>query len=161
MISSLHELTTAAKPTAFHTFLDQISPRLLRLYTQNIDSLENRFESLSTSVPLPTKSPWPKTIQLHGDLNYAACFKCRWVGLLDPEQLSPGAEMGCGECRVADDVRRVVGKRCQGVGIIRPRVVLYNEPNPDAVYSSHCEINNRMPLELYRTQIFAHDHPLI
>jgi len=161
MISSLHELTTAAKPTTFHTFLDQISPRLLRLYTQNIDSLENRFESLRTNVPLPIKSPWPKTIQLHGDLNYAACFKCRWVGRLNPEQLSPGAEMGCGECRVADDVRQVVGKRCQGVGIIRPRVVLYNEPNPDAVSSSFLKANIRMRSVLYRMRISAHDHPLI
>jgi NAD+-dependent protein deacetylase SIR2 len=135
MIRSLHVLTTEANPTPFHSFLDIISPRLLRLYTQNIDSLENRFPSLVTNVPLQRKAPWPKTIQLHGDLNYAVCSKCRWVGILDPSQLVAGSEMGCTECRIADDVRQVVGKRCQGVGIIRPRVVLYNEPNPDAVRS--------------------------
>jgi NAD+-dependent protein deacetylase SIR2 len=135
MIRSLHSITSDANPTPFHSFLDKISPRLLRLYTQNIDSLENRFESLSTKVPLPSKSPWPKTIQLHGDLNYATCSKCRWLGPLDPTQLSSTSEMGCMECRMADSVRQVVGKRCQGVGIIRPRVVLYHETNPDAVYS--------------------------
>jgi len=128
-------MTSKASPTSFHSFLDKISPRLLRIYTQNIDSLENRFESLSTKVPLPSKGPWPKTIQLHGDLIYATCSKCRWVGPLDPTLLSSGAEMGCMECRVADDVRQVVGKRCQGVGMIRPRVVLYNETNPDAVFN--------------------------
>ena len=132
MIQSLHSLTSKAGPTTFHSFLDKISPRLLRLYTQNIDSLENRFESLSTTVPLPQKAPWPKTIQLHGDLNFATCSKCHWVGALDPTQLSTG-EIGCEECKVADDVRQVVGKRCQGVGMIRPRVVLYHETNPDAV----------------------------
>lgn len=126
-------MTAAANPTAFHSFLDKISPRIMRMYTQNIDSLENRFESLSTNVPLPPKAPWPKTIQLHGDLNHATCSKCRWVGLLDPNLLSSNEEMGCAECRIADDVRQVVGKRCQGVGKIRPRVVLYNESNPDAV----------------------------
>jgi NAD+-dependent protein deacetylase SIR2 len=134
-------MTTEAVPTAFHSFLDKLSPRLVRLYTQNIDSLENRFATLSTKVPLPLKAPWPKTIQLHGDLRYAVCSKCRWVGSLDPAQLSSTEEMGCMECRVADDVRQVVGKRCQGVGMIRPRVVLYNEPNPDAVLPiSGCEL---------------------
>jgi len=135
MIHSLHKLTSEANPALFHTFLDKISSRLLRLYTQNIDSLENRFPSLSTTVPLPTKGPWPKTIQLHGDLNFATCSKCRWVGPLDPSQLSSNGEIGCQECIVADDVRQVVGKRCLGIGMIRPRVVLYNEPNPDAVIS--------------------------
>ena len=133
MIQSLHTMTTEAVPTAFHSFLDKLSPRIARIYTQNIDSLENRFAALSTTVPLPLKAPWPKTIQLHGDLRYAVCSKCRWIGSLDPSQLSSTEEMGCMECRVADDVRQVVGKRCQGVGMIRPRVVLYNEPNPDAV----------------------------
>jgi NAD+-dependent protein deacetylase SIR2 len=133
MIRSLHSITSNANPTSFHSFLDQISSRILRLYTQNIDSLENRFESLSTKVPLASKGPWPKTIQLHGDLSYATCSKCRWVGHLDPTLLSSAAEMGCMECREADGVRQVVGKRCQGVGMIRPRVVLYNETNPDAV----------------------------
>lgn len=136
MITSLHSLTTAAKPTSFHTFLDSISHRIQRIYSQNIDSLENRFTSLSTKVPLPTKGPWPKTVQLHGDLKYAVCSKCHWLGPLDPKQLSLGAEMGCMQCREADDVRQVVGKRCQGVGIIRPRVVLYNEANPDAVLAA-------------------------
>jgi NAD+-dependent protein deacetylase SIR2 len=133
MIQSLHAITSEAKPTPFHSFLDQISPRLLRLYTQNIDSLENRFPSLSTLVPLPQKGPWPKTIQLHGDLKHATCSKCHWIGALDPDELSSTGETGCKECQVADDVRQVVGKRCQGVGMIRPRVVLYHEPNPDAV----------------------------
>jgi NAD+-dependent protein deacetylase SIR2 len=133
MISTLHSLTTAAKPSSFHCFLDKISPRLLRIYTQNIDSLENRFASLSTTVPLPSKAPWPKTIQLHGDLTHAVCSKCHWIGPLDPNQLLSGTETGCTECREADNVREIVGKRCQGVGIIRPRVVLYHEPNPDAV----------------------------
>ena len=133
MIQSLHSLTSNAKPTAFHSFLDKLSPRIQRLYTQNIDALELRFLSLSTKIPLPTKSPWPKTIQLHGDLNVAICSKCHWIGALTPSRLFSSEEMACMECREADDIRQVVGKRSQGIGIVRPRVVLYNEPNPDAV----------------------------
>jgi NAD+-dependent protein deacetylase SIR2 len=157
MIQSLHTLTSDANPTSFHHFLDKISPRLLRLYTQNIDSLENRFPSLSTIVPLPQKSPWPKTIQLHGDLNFASCSKCHWIGSLDPCQLSSNGEAGCQECKVADDVRQVVGKRCLGVGMIRPRVVLYNEPNPDAVCHFWNETKCRMLLELCQMQTFDRD----
>lgn len=158
MISELHKLTTTAEPTSFHSFLDKLSPRLVRLYTQNIDSLENRFESLATQVPLPPKASWPKTVQLHGDLKYAVCSKCHWVGILDPSQLAPGGEMGCMECREADDVRQVVGKRPQGIGIIRPRVVLYNEPNPDAVCSLiYTRANDRMLLAQYLMQTFALD----
>jgi len=158
MIGELHKLTTTAEPTSFHSFLDRISPRLVRLYTQNIDSLENRFESLATQVPLPPKAPWPRTVQLHGDLKYAVCSKCHWVGTLNPSQLAPGGEMGCTECREADDVRLVVGKRPQGIGIIRPRVVLYHEPNPDAVRSLFCSgTDYRMPLARYLMQIFDLD----
>jgi NAD+-dependent protein deacetylase SIR2 len=134
MITSLHRLTSSTSPTEFHSFLDKISPRIQRIYTQNIDSLENRFKSLSTQVPLPTKPPWPKTIQLHGDLTYASCSKCQWVGPLNPDQLLLGGDNGCNECQEAEGIRKIVGKRCQGVGMIRPRVVLYNESNPDAVH---------------------------
>jgi NAD-dependent protein deacetylase SIR2 len=103
------------------------------LYTQNIDGLELRFPALATQVPLPAKGPWPKTIQLHGDLNLATCSKCHWIGPLVPARLGASEQMACNECQEADDVRQVVGKRSQGIGIIRPRVVLYNELNPDAV----------------------------
>lgn len=38
----------------------------------------------------------------------------------------------CPECVELDSVRTVAGKRSQGVGKLRPKIVLYNEPNPDA-----------------------------
>lgn len=38
----------------------------------------------------------------------------------------------CPECIELDDVRQVAGKRSQGVGKLRPKIVLYNEPNPDS-----------------------------
>ncbi|VVT44030.1 uncharacterized protein SAPINGB_P000267 [Magnusiomyces paraingens] len=38
----------------------------------------------------------------------------------------------CPECIEMDGVRAVAGKRSQGVGTLRPKIVLYNEPNPDA-----------------------------
>ena len=38
----------------------------------------------------------------------------------------------CPECKEIESVRSVAGKRPQGIGRLRPRVVLYNEFNPDA-----------------------------
>lgn len=38
----------------------------------------------------------------------------------------------CPECIEMEGVRQVAGKRSQGVGKLRPKIVLYNEPNPDS-----------------------------
>ncbi|RAL63792.1 hypothetical protein DID88_003436 [Monilinia fructigena] len=42
--------------------------RLLRLYSQNVDGIDTSLQPLATKVPLNSKGPWPKTIQLHGGL---------------------------------------------------------------------------------------------
>jgi NAD-dependent histone deacetylase SIR2 len=44
-----------------------------------------------------------------------------------------GEAPNCVECIELESVREVVGKRCQGIGRIRPRIVLYNEDNPDGM----------------------------
>lgn len=38
----------------------------------------------------------------------------------------------CPECLESDSIRTIAGKRSQGVGKLRPSIVLYNEPNPDS-----------------------------
>lgn len=133
-VRDLHKLVSDAQPTPFHQYLDQISStgRLVRLYTQNIDCLDTDLPNLGTSVPLPSKAPYPKTIQLHGALNVMACSKCQWMGELKPDVFASGEVPDCPECVELDTVRQVAGKRSQGIGKLRPRIVLYNEANPDA-----------------------------
>ncbi|KAK9447433.1 DHS-like NAD/FAD-binding domain-containing protein, partial [Limtongia smithiae] len=157
MVSDLHARSVAAKEvsTPFHRMLSRLAveKKLLRLYTQNVDCIEVGLEGLQTEVPLPLRAPWPRTIQLHGGLQTMVCAKCGWLGPFDPSIFSGqdpasdtdgasspapsstpprGTSPECGECLEFDAVRKVVGKRTQGIGRLRPRIVLYNEFNPDA-----------------------------
>jgi NAD-dependent histone deacetylase SIR2 len=134
-VKDLHKLCNTASPTRFHEYLNSISNegRLARLYTQNIDCLDTKLPGLNTKTPL--ERPWPKTVQLHGTINTMVCSKCHWTSPLQPD-LFDTEEVGqvpdCPECLELDNVRKIAGKRTQGVGKLRPRIVLYNEGNPDA-----------------------------
>ncbi|KAK9453724.1 DHS-like NAD/FAD-binding domain-containing protein [Dipodascopsis uninucleata] len=134
MVNSLHSLSKDATTTSFHSLLGKLAQenRLLRLYTQNVDSLESSLSGLETIAPLPAKAPWPKTIQLHGSLEKMICSKCGYISAFDPLIFNDNPAPECPECKELDSVREVVGKRTQGVGIMRPRIVLYNEYNPDS-----------------------------
>ncbi|KAK4031548.1 DHS-like NAD/FAD-binding domain-containing protein [Parachaetomium inaequale] len=109
MVCELAQMTSDAKPTPFHYMLVSLASegRLMRLYTQNIDSLDTRMPPLTTAIPLNAKGPWPTTIQLHGGLENM-------------------------EYTERDRVRTISGKQSCGIGRLRPRIVLYNECNPDA-----------------------------
>lgn len=133
-VKDLHKLCNSASPSSFHRYLNDISNdgRLARLYTQNIDCLDSKLPHLTTRAPL--ERPWPKTVQLHGTINTMVCSKCHWKSELNPELFDDqvGETPDCPECLELDNVRSIAGKRPQGVGKLRPRIVLYNEPNPDA-----------------------------
>ncbi|KAK4143242.1 DHS-like NAD/FAD-binding domain-containing protein [Dichotomopilus funicola] len=134
MVRELAQMTSAAKPTPFHHMIASMATegRLMRMYTQNIDNLETQLPPLATRVPLNTKGPWPTTVQLHGGLEKMVCTKC---GHLEPfnASLFEGPEPPlCEKCKEQDQVRTAfAGKRSHGIGRLRPRMVLYNEYNPD------------------------------
>ncbi|KAI2466217.1 DHS-like NAD/FAD-binding domain-containing protein [Annulohypoxylon bovei var. microspora] len=134
MVRDLSHLTRAAEPTPFHHLIASLSKegRLLRLYTQNVDGLDTSMPPLSTTVPLDTKGPWPKTVQLHGGLGKMVCSKCNEISDFD-DSLFEGPEAPlCKGCEETDNVRTShAGKRSHGIGRLRPRMVLYNEYNPD------------------------------
>ena len=134
MVRNLHEKTSDATPTDFHHLLASLAEegRLLRLYSQNVDCIDTRLEPLKTSVPLAPKGPWPKTVQLHGGLEKMNCSRCNFVGQFEPEKFNGATPPECGECTEMETVREIAGKRCLGVGRLRPRIVLYNEFNPEA-----------------------------
>jgi NAD-dependent histone deacetylase SIR2 len=134
MVRELAQMTANAKPTRFHHMLASIAAegRLMRMYSQNIDTLDTQMPPLATTVPLNCKGPWPTTIQLHGGLEKMVCTKC---GHLEPfnASLFQGPEPPlCEKCKEQDEVRTAfAGKRSHGIGRLRPRIVLYNEYNPD------------------------------
>ncbi|KAH6961035.1 hypothetical protein HG530_004783 [Fusarium avenaceum] len=134
MLREMAAMTKSANPTPFHHMLASLAKegRLLRLYTQNIDCLDTQMEPLATQVPLDPKGPWPVTIQLHGGLQKTVCTKCSSLEDFNGEVFDGPKAPLCTVCKDIDDVRTAhAGKRSHGIGRIRPRVVLYNEYNPD------------------------------
>ena len=134
MVRGLSQLASQAKPTAFHHLLATLGEqgRLMRLYTQNVDGIDTSLTPLATSVPLASKGPWPRTIQLHGGLEKMVCSKCNHLSDFQPALFDGPHPPPCTQCVVADEVRtNQAGKRSHGIGRLRPRIVLYNEANPD------------------------------
>lgn len=133
MVRTLSQKTKNARPTAFHHLLATLAHegRLLRLYTQNVDGIDTSLPPLKTEVPLPKKNPWPKTVQLHGGLDHMVCSKCNALSEFDADQFNGPVPPACPNCLENDSVRRVAEKRSHGIGRLRPRMVLYNEHNPD------------------------------
>jgi NAD-dependent histone deacetylase SIR2 len=134
MVRDLSSLTKEAKSTPFHHMLATIAEegRLMRLYSQNVDCLDTSLKPLATNIPLNTKAPWPVTIQLHGGLEKMQCTKCSEVNSFNGDLFQGPEPPPCGQCQEADFVRtKFGGKRSHGIGRLRPRMVLYNEYNPD------------------------------
>ena len=134
MVRTLSQLVSGAKPTMFHEMLATLASenRLLRLYTQNVDGIDTSLKPLATKVPLENKGPWPKTIQLHGSLEKMVCTKCNKLSPFEADLFSGPIPPECTQCVENDQIRTdVAGKRSHGIGKLRPRMVLYNESNPD------------------------------
>lgn len=105
--------------------------RLKRLYTQNIDGIETSMKPLATEVPLSVKGSWPVTIQLHGSIEWMVCQKCRYLTDFQADMFTEADPPACTDCAVNDQNRLACGLRSHGIGRMRPRIVLYNEHNPD------------------------------
>lgn len=103
----------------------------MRLYTQNVDGIDTAIPPLATQVPLNPKGPWPKTVQLHGGLSKMVCSKCGHLEDFNGELFEGPEAPLCTECETMDCVRAAGGLRSHGIGRLRPRMVLYNEYNPD------------------------------
>ncbi|KAL9130984.1 MAG: hypothetical protein Q9217_000973 [Psora testacea] len=134
MVRTLSEVVEGAEATPFHHMLATLSDegRLMRLYTQNVDGIDASLPPLRTEIPLPSKGPWPRTIQLHGSLKKMVCAKCRDLRDFDSELFDGPNPPQCTSCIDLDKVRtEEAGKRSHGIGKLRPRMVLYNEQNPD------------------------------
>lgn len=134
MVRNLSEKSAAAKPTEFHHLIAKLASegRLMRLYTQNVDGLETSLPPLNTAVPLHHKGPWPRTIQLHGGLQKMVCTKCSNISDFEAALFRGATPPPCPVCIEADKVRTDhAGKRSHGVGKLRPKMLLYNEHNPE------------------------------
>lgn len=133
--------------------------RLVRNYTQNIDSLEER-EGLSTNLALgpgsrarfhsktqrerrpsdvPGDSPHStgvECVQLHGSLVSLRCGLCsklsRWDEADRESTTLAGQAPDCPSCVEYNARRTGRGRRGLAVGRLRPDIVLYGEEHPNA-----------------------------
>lgn len=73
-IAQLKMLCDNAAPSATHKFIKtlDVKGKLLRLYSQNIDGLEERAGLMDAT----TVGSEPKSVLLHGDLREVTCRKC-------------------------------------------------------------------------------------
>ncbi|KAH6615245.1 NAD-dependent histone deacetylase SIR2 [Boeremia exigua] len=133
MVRGLSTETKNAQPTAFHHLIATLAQegRLMRLYTQNVDGIDTSMPPLKTEAPLPKKGPWPKTVQVHGGLDHMVCSKCHKLYPFDAALFDGPTAPPCPSCVEIDMVRQAAEKRTHGIGCLRPRMVLYNEQNPD------------------------------
>lgn len=130
MIGQLAKLSRAAAPAPFHNFLKVLDSKnkLFRVYTQNIDGLEEKC-GLSYGIP---ESHVPCCIPLHGHVQTLLCTHCKTsfegsAAAQHTPTLISGSLPVCLDCKENDHLRRIVGMRSHGIGRLRPRVVLYNE----------------------------------
>lgn len=100
-------------PSSTHEFMKALDSRkkLLRVYTQNIDGLENRVGLTSSTTSevrelkgtrrTATMTRNVRCVQLHGDINIVRCtlcgFECIWTEECD-RVFSEGAAPDCEEC---------------------------------------------------------------
>ncbi|KAJ3010457.1 hypothetical protein HKX48_007392 [Thoreauomyces humboldtii] len=127
-MAELKTVVSHAEITPTHRFVKQldVDHKLLRCYTQNIDSLELRLEM---SSDLGDKQA-ARIVQLHGDLDNVICTLCQTTFPFDdPRQVQfrGGTPPPCPECETMQTVRNVAGKRALTIGTLRPNIVLYNE----------------------------------
>jgi NAD+-dependent protein deacetylase SIR2 len=93
--------------------------RLLRHYTVNIDCLEQSLPRLEAS-----------TVRLHGRVDQLRCTQCDHTSQFEPPPF-PGARLrSCPNCE--NNVEHISkGQRKRKIGLLRPNVLLYDEPDPN------------------------------
>ncbi|CEH18190.1 Sirtuin 5 and related class III sirtuins (SIR2 family) [Ceraceosorus bombacis] len=166
MIHELKQLADAAKPTSFHYLLKRldVEGRLMRVYTQNIDNLEERAglsfglgetgDSTATIRALgKRKREEQKCLSsLQGVSNEPRLPKGRgaWGRTATPtseqeterlralELLAGGEPVPCSRCEDYENVRAVAGLRSRGVGRMKVGVVLYGGQNEGAEQVGEC-----------------------
>ncbi|KAI8326174.1 DHS-like NAD/FAD-binding domain-containing protein, partial [Martensiomyces pterosporus] len=141
-MGELRNLVSQANCTPTHAFIKELDDngKLLRCYTQNIDSLEKRA-GLETSFQKPPAATdtaaldktFTKAVQLHGDLENVICTICHTKYPFTEklaEEFCEGAPPPCPRCKEIEAIRDLVGKRSVATGFLRPDIVLYNETHP-------------------------------
>ena len=133
VLYDMYHRIISASPAQSHLVIAALAKegRLLRLYSQNIDGIDTQLPLMNTLIPLPLKGPWPKTVQLHGNLRTIRCLKdLTHLAPFDPVLFSPGSLPGCAECEKLEEVNEALNqdkRRARLIPFVRPRLWLYDD----------------------------------
>lgn len=150
-MEGLYNYSLQAKATETHRFIKTLKDKnkLLRCYTQNIDSLEKsinlncgidatEFSEVENLSSKQFRENWKQldVVQLHGDLHKLSCTHCFKNYEWTPEKrlmLQQGDNPECENCYLKYQERLYSGKRLTGnIGFLRPDIVLYGENHPQS-----------------------------
>lgn len=150
-MEGLYKFSLQAKATETHKFIKTLKEKnkLLRCYTQNIDSLEKslnlncgidsaKFNEIELGLARSFRENWKDldVVQLHGNLHKLSCTQCLTHYEWTPERqnkLKEGENPECANCHSKFQERLYAGKRMTGnIGILRPDIVLYGENHPQS-----------------------------
>ncbi|KAF9006382.1 DHS-like NAD/FAD-binding domain-containing protein [Hymenopellis radicata] len=131
--SALKKSIDVSEPTPTHLFLKRLDSKhkLLRVYTQNIDGLEERAGlAIATGPEGRQKQPHRSA---HGDIHHLRCVLCSGDIVCSVEHIElfqAGLAPPCPDCTQRSEARTARSSRATTIGNLRPAVVLYNEPHP-------------------------------
>jgi NAD-dependent histone deacetylase SIR2 len=138
-ISNLKNVCDNATPSYTHSFLSRFggSCRKIRIYTQNIDGLEERCGLH------PTRNKNTKLVQLHGNLKYLTCTYCGFKIEFTKERIAvykEGGDIECERCLERYERRKVDKRRSSPTGMMHTSIIHYHQPHPDDFFiNSLCE----------------------
>jgi NAD-dependent SIR2 family protein deacetylase len=92
--------------------------RLLHHYTDNTDCLEQSLPRLRAS-----------TVHLQGRIDQMRCTKCNYTSQFEPLPVFGAGLPSCPDCK--KNIKHISkGQRKRITGLLRPNILLYNEPDP-------------------------------
>lgn len=137
-------MSFAAKPTDTHRFFEKLGQLgiLERLYTQNIDCLENRLQLRIWSgkaVDEGTEDNPIRVVPVHGSLRQLRCSLCQNISNFTDivsKNFEAGEKLDCPKCKKPKfaEIRGRSSRRFKenrSIGFLRPNVVLYGEDTTD------------------------------
>ncbi|KAH9411811.1 sirtuin-like protein [Ordospora pajunii] len=137
-MSKLKSMVDLAAPSLTHRFLlsySQISNGF-RLYTQNIDGLEEK----AGMVPRNDKST--QLVYLHGSMKELACLYCGArvnFGEAERKEYEAGNEITCTCCILRNEKRGIehtAGLRKRPVGVMHTTIIHYDQQHPESAFIS-------------------------
>jgi NAD-dependent histone deacetylase SIR2 len=149
-IAELSAVCNRAQPTRTHHFIQKLDKtgKLLRSYTQNVDGFERRMGMESGGRGKGLSKVKSRNVELHGDLGRVRCVLCFKDFPASKEMVEfymDGVMPDCPACEersesttcalqdsadITGTARVKRGSRAVTTGVLRPSIVLYDEPHP-------------------------------